>query len=260
MERPEHQFPNESGDDMKFPLLFIIGGLALPLTGLADTQWIGRFSASDSAIPSPWKVGRLNPDIPPTRYQIRHWDGTNAVEAVADSSMALLGRPLTVDLERFPILCWRWRVDAALKSADMRTKTGDDYAARVYLTFSIPTDQLSIGTRAKLALARTIYGDQVPDAAINYVWDNQQPVETLMNNAYTDRARMIVVRSGNADAGRWLSERRDVLADFQRAFGRLTGKLKGIAIAVDTDNTKEHARAGFADFRFVMADIDCPTD
>jgi hypothetical protein len=245
---------------MNFRLPFAIIGLALPLAALPDTLWIGRFSETDSAIPSPWKVERLSPDVAPTRYRLRHWDGVNAVEAAADSSMALLGRPLMVDLEKSPILCWHWRVDAALKSADMRTKAGDDYAARVYLTFVIPPDQLGIGTRTKLALARSIYGKQMPDAAINYVWDNRQPLETLMNNAYTDRARMIVVRSGDADAGHWVSERRDVLADFRRAFGPLTGRLTGIAIAVDTDNTKERAHAGFADFRFVSSGQPCANE
>lgn len=224
----------------------------------AEPVWVGRFNDADTAIPAPWKVEHFNEKHPPTRYTLRRWDGVVAIEAMADKSMALLGRPVAVDLKKTPILCWQWRIDAPVASADMNTKSGDDYAARVYLTFSVPPEQLGLGTRAKLALARSIYGDQVPDAALNYVWDNTHPVGTLQDNAYTDRTRMLVLRSGTAKAGVWVQERRNVLKDFQLAFGDIGGQLGGLAIASDTDNTGEKAHAGFADFRFVEKEAACP--
>jgi hypothetical protein len=54
---------------------------------------------------------------------------------------------------------------------------------------------LGFATRTKLALARALRGDQVPDAAINYVWDNRSPVGTMLPNAYTERAMMWVLRN-----------------------------------------------------------------
>jgi len=232
--------------------------LGLARSAWAESVWVGRFSDADTAIPAPWVVERLNEKFAATRYTIRRWDGVVAVEAHASKSMALLGRPLAVDLGKTPVLCWQWRIDAPVASADMTRKSGDDYAARVYLTFTVPPEDLGLGTRAKLGLARTIYGNQVPDAAINYVWDNTHPVGTLQDNAYTDRARMLVLRSGAGKAGGWIGERRNVLKDFQRAFPNIGGRLSGIAIASDTDNTGEEAHAGFADFRFVARDEECP--
>jgi hypothetical protein len=231
--------------------------LGLPGAVSAEPLWVGRFSEAGSAIPAPWKVEQLNDRIPPTRYAIRRWDGVMAIEAHASKSMALLGRPVAVDLEKTPILCWQWRVDAPVAAADMTRKSGDDYAARVYLTFDVPSDQLTLGTRAKLRLARSIYGSQTPDAALNYVWDNRHPIGTLQDNAYTDRARMLVLRSGAGKAGAWVMERRNVWQDFQRAFGT-GGQLSGLAVASDTDNTGEEAHAGFADFRFVASEDACP--
>ncbi len=233
-------------------------GLILPLAVSAEPVWVGRFSEADSAIPAPWKIERLNEKVPPTRYALRRWDGVVAIEAHADKSMALLARPVAVNLKKTPILCWQWRIDAPLATADMSKKSGDDYAARVYLTFSVPPEQLGLGTRATLALARSIYGDQVPDAALNYVWDNLHPVGTLQDNAFTDRTRMLVLRSGAGKAGAWVQERRNVVKDFQLAFGDIGGQLGGLAIASDTDNTGEKAHAGFADFRFVEKEAACP--
>lgn len=235
-------------------LLLLI--LALPSLALAEPLWVGRFPASGE-LPAPWQVEQLNKDIPPTVYRLREWDGVSAVEAHAVKSMALLTRPVEVDLGKRPILCWRWRVDGPVKTADMTTKAGDDYAARVYLSFAVPPATLGFGTRVALGLARSLRGNQVPDAAINYVWDNRHPVGTWQANAYTDRARMLVLRSGTVDAGRWVVERRDVGADFFKAFDHAPARLTGLALASDTDNTGEEAHAGFADFRFVGQDESC---
>jgi len=218
---------------------------------------VGRFDAMVSTPPVPWKVIRLDERVPPTRYRVISWDGVSAVEAVANASMALLARPLAVDLTRTQVLCWRWRVDSPLKTTNMATKAGDDYAARVYVAFSLPAEAMSLATRAKLALARGIYGDHVPDAALNYVWDNRYPVGTQRPNAYTDRSRMIVLRSGPLHAGVWMTERRDILRDAMQAFGTDHVRPTLLAVAADTDNTGERARSGFADLHFVPRDAEC---
>lgn len=233
-------------------------GLLLPLCALAEPVWVGKFDPAGTALPAPWKVEQLDQKVPPTTYRLREWDGVAAVEAHAVKSMALLARPVDIDLDKTPILCWRWRIEAPVAAADMTQKSGDDYAARVYLSFDVPPDTLGFGTRVKLGLARSIWGNSVPDAAVSYVWDNRHPVNTVRENAYTDRARMWVLRTGAAEAGRWVTERRPVSADFLRAFGHAPARLHGLAIATDTDNTGGEARAGFADFRFVERLEDCP--
>lgn len=138
----------------------------------AETVWVGKFDASGTTLPAPWRVEQLDKKIPPTEYHLRIWDGVNAIDAHAVKSMAVLARPLDIDLAATSVLCWRWRIDAPIKSADMTQKSGDDYAARVYLTFEISPEQLGLGLRTKLRMARFVYGDQVPDAALNYIWDN----------------------------------------------------------------------------------------
>ncbi len=218
---------------------------------------IGKFPAITGTPPEPWRLIQFDTAIAPTRYQTRVWEGVSAVEAHAQGSMALLARPVEVDLKVTPMLCWRWRVEDVVKSADMNTKAGDDYAARVYVAFKLPSDQIDFGLRFKLAFARSIYGDHVPDAALNYVWDNKQPVGHRQFNAYTDRTQMIVQRSGSAQVGTWVNERVDILSDVVRAFGSPLANINLLAVASDTDNTKEDVRAGFADLHFVGRDQPC---
>src|SRR5690242_9136679 len=123
--------------------------VSMPCLVFAEPLWVGKFVSDDGQIPPPWKIEQLDPKVPPTRYRLRNWDGVPAVEAEAKRSMALLVRPVEVDLGKTPVLCWRWRVDAPIASTDMDRKSGDDYAARVYLTFEVAPHQLSFATRAK---------------------------------------------------------------------------------------------------------------
>ncbi len=67
---------------------------------------------------------------------------------------------------------------------------------------------------------------------------------------------MVVQRSGNQQAGRWLEERRNVLEDVTRLFARDALAVQ-LAVTADSDNTGQTARAGFADVHFVPADADC---
>lgn len=233
-----------------------VGLAAMPATAQDNAISVGHFDTVGDA-PPPWQVVRLDEQVPPTRYRVIAWDGITAVEALADASMALLARPLDVDLTRTPVLCWRWRVDAPLVAADMATKAGDDYAARVYVTFSLPSAAMDFSTRFKLGLARSVFGVDVPDAAINYVWDNRYPVGTERPNAYTDRNHMMVLRSGAAEADTWVTERRDVVQDVAKAYGTEEVHAIQLALAADTDNTGERARSGFADLHFVARNATC---
>ncbi|HEX8442977.1 MAG TPA: DUF3047 domain-containing protein [Allosphingosinicella sp.] len=230
--------------------------LLLAVAAAASPLWVGRFSG-EGAPPAPWRVVLLNKKVPATVYRGARVAGVGAIEARANKSMALLARPLRVDLARTPVLCWRWLVDAPVAKADMRTKRGDDYAARIYVSFDIPDDKLSAGTRLKLSLGRRMFGGNLPDAALNYVWDNKHAVGTRARSAYTDRAELIVAETGAARAGKWVGERADIAADFARAFGGVPGSVTQLALASDTDNSGGSARAAFADLHFVARDQRC---
>jgi hypothetical protein len=217
--------------------------------------WVGQFAGSGTP-PAPWRVVQISRKVPPTEYRRQTIAGVPAIEARANGSMALLARPVSIDLSRTPVLCWRWLVDAPVAKADMTRKSGDDYAARLYVSFDIPDSELTSGSRLKLRLARSLFGRSVPDAALNYVWDNRHPVGTRRQSPNTERAQLIVAESGAGSAGRWVNERANIASDFAKAFGGAAKPIQ-LAIASDTDNTGGTARAAFADIHFVAAAESC---
>lgn len=232
-----------------FALMFNLAFLADHAAATTEVPAFSRMTP-DGAVTG-WQALKLAPKANDTRYSLVTDAGKVVLKAEANSSMSGLIHSVRVDIRRYPLLRWRWKVAAPLKTADMTQKTGDDYAARIYVMFDYPAEKLSFGTRTKLRLAEAVYGERIPTAALNYIWDNRQPVGTIQPNTYTDRARMIVVRSGAAQAGHWITETRDLVADFRAAFGEDPPDIVAVALATDTDNTGESATAWYGDIEFL---------
>lgn len=208
------------------------------------------FSAlAPGELPEPWRLLTLS-NVKPAEVALVA-DGATTVLRV-HSTAASGSAGLSIDESpRGLALAWRWKVDRVVHAADMARRTGDDYAARVYVFFDVPRSELPWNTRIKIAALELVYGKPIPTAAICYVWDNRYPVGTAQWNVYSDRVRMVVLRSGSAEAGEWRDERRDLVADYRAAFGAggELPRMSGIAAGNDTDQTGERATAWFGDFR-----------
>lgn len=236
-----------------FPAAAVIAAAAVNVAQAADSA-VPAFSAMSAGGDIPhWEKLKPAPKAADTKYELVTDSGKTVLRATADHAMSGLIHAVRVDLRAYPLLRWRWKVRAPLQNADMQTREGDDYAARIYVLFDYPSDKLSFGTRAKLRLAEAFYGQKIPTAALNYVWDNRRPVGTIQANTYTDRARMVVVQSGAGKAGQWVTETRDLAADFRAAFGEDAPDVVAVALATDTDNTGESATAWYGDIEFLPA-------
>jgi hypothetical protein len=219
----------------------------------ADAVDVGRFStlAPGTAIGDGWRPLTFPRVERHTQYALARDDGTVVVRADADASASGLIRPLDVDLADTPRLEWRWKIADVVTEGDPYRKAGDDYAARIYVAFRYDPARVSFFNRVKYELLRIVYGEYPPHAGIAYVWDARVPAGTVIVNAYTERVRMVVVRSGGADAGRWVAESRNVLEDYRRAFGEEPPRVSGVALMTDTDDTASRATAWYGDIRFV---------
>lgn len=217
--------------------------------------WVGKFTTGET-LPTPWRVVKVG-NARPTAYRMAKVAGRAAIEAQVDSSMALLARPINVDLTQTPILCWRWFVDSVVAKGNIRKKSGNDFAARVYVGFDMPNSAFDAMSRMKLKFARSFLGADLPDAALTYVWDNRSPVGTAIRSPYTSRQELVVAQSGGDRIGQWVSERVNIAGDFARAFGGKPGRAVQLAVASDGDNTHSSGRAAFADIHFVPQDQAC---
>jgi len=195
--------------------------LLLPPAALAGEVKVGEFSAGDL---SGWESEEFSGR---TDYRIVEDGGRKVLQAVSRGAASGLVKELELDIRQSPMLRWSWKVEDVVAGGDARKKSGDDYAARVYVVFPA-----------------TFFWNT---RGINYIWANQLPRGEAVPNPYTDNVIMVAVRSGQDPAGKWFSEERDVYADYRRLFGEEPPALGAVAIMTDTDNTGGSATAYYGD-------------
>jgi hypothetical protein len=233
-------------------ILTLLAATLSPPSAAADSILAGAFSAETpgAPLPAPWKP-LLFKNIPRhTVYELVSRDGVTVLEARAESSASGVARPLDIDPKKYPILRWRWKVANLIQKSDPTRKSGDDYPARLYITFRKDPSRTSVLDRAWSALGRTLYGVEPPFAGINYIWERALQKGSILPNAHTDRVRMIVLESGPEQVGRWVSEERNAYDDYRRAFGAEPPMISGLALMTDADDTATSATAWYGDISF----------
>jgi Protein of unknown function (DUF3047) len=136
-----------------------------------------------------------------------------------------------VDLRATPILEWRWKAVELPAGGDSRRKAADDQAAQLFVVWP----------RSPEFLRSRILG---------YVWDTAAPAGTIVRSEKTGTVTYIVIRTGPADLGRWVTERRNVLEDYRRIFGEEPEAPGAIALSIDTNDTHTRAESFMGLIRF----------
>jgi len=245
-----------------YRLIMVLGCLL----GLSIVPWsvgagtdsileVGTFSAASPGGPFPndWEPLTFEKIPQHTKYELVQDRDTVVVRATSKQSSSGLTRKMTIDPKAFPIVQWRWKVDNIIKTGDVTKKEGDDYPARIYITFEYDSSKVGFFEKAKFEIINLAYGQYPPIGAINYIWESKTPIGTILPNPFTDHVQMIVTESGSQRVGEWVTEERNVYEDYKEAFGEEPPNISGIAIMTDTDNTKESATAYFGDILFKKA-------
>ncbi len=187
----------------------------------ADEIQVSRF-ASDGL--KGWESKSFKGD---TAYTIVQEDGRTVLKAHAKGAASGLSKKLKFNPQTHRYLKWSWKIAGTVTGGNEKSKQGDDYAARVYVVFP----------------GRFFWQMR----ALNYIWANQLPKGEFVPNAFTSNAMLLAVQSGPSKAGQWVTEQRDILADFRRVFGEDPPEAGAIAIMTDTDNTGAEATAWYGD-------------
>ncbi|WP_309382743.1 DUF3047 domain-containing protein [Cerasicoccus frondis] len=143
-----------------------------------------------------------------------------------------------------PILTWRWNVENTLIKGNAEQKDGDDFPLRVSVCFKFDPNTASASERRWFKMQKLVWGDYPPAKVLHYVFANRSDLpQNILPCPYSDRARIIVKRSGSGDLKQWHEERVNILEDFRAAFGEEPPADAVISIMADSDNTHESSTA-----------------
>jgi Protein of unknown function (DUF3047) len=136
-----------------------------------------------------------------------------------------------VNLKETPILEWSWKAITLPKNGDCRKKATDDQAAQLYIVWPR-------------------FPEAVRSQIIGYIWDSTAPAGSIVKSEKTSTVTYVVMRSGAADLGKWITERRNVVEDYQKIYGAQPDNPGFISIAIDSDDTVSSAESVFGTIRF----------
>lgn len=201
-------------------LVFILQAYSPPLATIV----LSSANLSDGRLPADWQV-RVNhgrPDVSVCTDSIGPCLHLRSVK----SSFAL-ERAVDVDPSATPVLNWRWKVTQLPNGGDFRHSSTDDQAAQVLVAFA-------------------------DRKVVTYIWDSSAPKETAesASNIPLVHVFAVVCESGGNAVNRWLTESRNVAADYQRAYGKAAPRIKGLRIQINSQHTGTVAESYFGDVAF----------
>lgn len=240
MKRPLHCFVS-----LLLPLLAFSALSAAADPGVAGCE-ARKLDFGDKA--AGWKHVPLSKLKRDTVYTKVKEDGQTVLRASADRSASVYAAFINPPAAVPTSLSWRWKTKALVPGADNRDKKREDAPLRVLVAFDVPAAEQSQVKRTK-----TLAGQSLPYATLMYIWSEQVPLNTVIPSAHTGQLKMLVVASGTNGLGSWQSVKRTLADDYRLAFGAEPGRVLGVGVMTDTDNTGTKAVGRYADIRFGCA-------
>ena len=183
-----------------------------------------------TGIPDAWKGQTWG--SPKYEFRIVTQSGRKGLHLKSNNDSSTISKEIKVDVKNHPILTWSWQAVILPKGGDARKSATDDQAAQLYVTFPR-------------------FPQQVRSRVISYIWDTTAPAGAVFKSEKTGLVTYVVVRSGPADLGKWLTESRNVLEDYQKIYGEAPGEEVGaVSISIDSNDTRSTAESYFGELLF----------
>ena len=211
---------------LKIKFNIIILFLCLCFAAHSAAIYLRKFTFDEERPLDKWRKMILNGEVD---YTLVKYGDEGYIRAFSDKTCSALYYRIGFRLKDYPLLTWKWRVLQFPDISVAKTEEEkDDYAARIYVIFPF----LSFSSSKFL----------------EYVWAEDIPVGTIITSPFGDNVKIIVVRSGKATEGEWVTESCNVYEDYIKAFGKKPRmKVRAIAIMCDADGTKTSAESLFDD-------------
>ncbi len=191
-----------------------------------DYMVIADFSSvlDAAGVPTGWQVKEKSGKAD---FAIVKDNGISAARFRSSNTSFSLQREVKVDLKQFPMLTWKWKATKLPAGGDFRKSKTDDQAAQLFVAF----------TKTK---------------SIVYIWDTSAPQGLMESTSPVPfmTVKVIVVRSGPTEMGKWLSESRNVYEDYKKLYGSEPPPVSGIRLQINSQHTETSAESYFAEVVF----------
>ncbi len=182
-----------------------------------------------NSLPASWKLSVLTGTadagiVPESNGQILHIKCREASFS--------LERKLQVAPADYPYISWRWNAVRLPLLGDVRKKGHNDQALQLLVAFE-------------------------NRSVLSYVWDSNAPEGAVVDESIgwpvNLAIRVIVVKSGPADTGKWITLKRNIYEDYREFFNGPPPGVQGVRIQSNTQYTGDTAEGYVRDIVFSRA-------
>jgi hypothetical protein len=201
---------------------------------VAATAW-----AADQVVIEDWKGAKVGATGLPAEWKAQNWgspkydnlvivenSGKKVLHLKSQDDSSTINKDIKgkVSLKETPILEWTWKSVMLPRGANSCVSATDDQAGQIFVTWPR-------------------FPEAVRSRIIGYVWDTTQPVGTICKSEKTGMITYVVVRSGPADLGKWVTERRNVVEDFRKIYGDAPDDPGAVSVSIDSNDTHSTSEA-----------------
>lgn len=133
-------------------------------------------------------------------------------------------RDIALTVQEYPYLTFKWKAIRLPDGGDVRKGKTNDQALQTLVAFE---------------------GGKV----LSYVWDASAPENTATDESVgfpiNISIKVLTLKSGSAEAGKWVTLTRNVLSDYRRLFGSEPPPVKGVRVQINSQHTGTTAESSF---------------
>jgi DUF3047 family protein len=205
-------------------LLFLLVAIA-PAAAAQGARYVvedwSKTPVGQKGVPTGWRTQSWG--SPKYEFEVVAGSPHRVLRLVSNGDSSTINKEVKVDCKDYQVLQWSWKAVELPKGGDARKKATDDEALQIYVTF--PRFPAAVRSRV-----------------IGYIWDSTAPAGAIFKSEKTGLVTYVVMRSGDADLGKWITETRNVCEDYKKIYGEEPDeRIEAISIGIDSDDT--HSRA-----------------
>ena len=131
---------------------------------------------------------------------------------------------IRINANEYPYATWTWKAVALPPHGDIRKSSRNDQALQVMIAFK-------------------------DKKILSYVWDSNAPEGTVSEESVpwpiSLKIKVIAVKSGAGDLGKWVTITRNIREDFKKLFKEDPPAIEGVRVQTNTQHTESFAEGYF---------------
>ena len=198
-----------------------------------NTDFIKTVKMDGMTLPAGWEISGTKSGVNKSVFNVKKdKEGSNILHMSSNNGRGgLIYHIKDVDLNKYPVMCWKWKAIKLPEDGDGRIDAKGDQAIEIYV----------------------LSGSIINQKCIVYTWETETPKDASKSFSVflgAFKAKWFCVRNKTDKLNHWYIEKRNVADDFKKVYGFIPDKI-AVMIYCKSDMTKTGSEAELSWIKFL---------